>query len=67
LKNNLVSAPFYYVLIIVEYLELIFLYLVFAFLFFQKVTYHGPNSTTYTIVEQVEGKITSTIDYMKTD
>jgi hypothetical protein len=36
LKNNIVSAPFYYVLAIIEYLELVFLYMIFAFFYFQE-------------------------------
>lgn len=36
LKNNIVSAPFYYILAVIEYLELVFLYMIFAFLYFQK-------------------------------
>ena len=36
LKNNMVSAPFYYILIIIEYLEMLLLYMVFAFLYFKR-------------------------------
>ena len=36
LKNNIVSAPFYYVLAIIEYLELLFIYLINAFLYFEE-------------------------------
>ncbi len=36
LKNNMVSAPFYYVLAIIEYLEMLVLYMAFAFLFFKQ-------------------------------
>jgi hypothetical protein len=34
LKNNVISAPVYYILLITEYLELIFLYLVFALIYY---------------------------------
>ena len=37
LKNNIVSAPIYYILAIIEYLELLFLYMIFAFFYFQSV------------------------------
>ena len=35
LKNNIVTAPFYYILLTIEYLELVFLYMIFAFLYFK--------------------------------
>ena len=34
LKNNVVSAPLYYVLLCIEYLQLLFLYIVFAIIYY---------------------------------
>jgi len=36
LKNNLVSAPLYYFLLILDYLELLFLFFIFCFTYFMQ-------------------------------
>lgn len=55
LKNNIVTAPIYYVLVLVKYLELLFLYVVFAFTYYHERT--SAHSLAGNFIKGVDSKI----------
>jgi hypothetical protein len=73
LKNNIVSAPFYYILAIIEYLELLFLFMIFGFIYFQhastsRILSSKPNnSESSTFVKSVSDRIENSLTFIAQD
>lgn len=66
LKNNIVTAPLYYFLLTIQYVELLALYLLFAFIFYNEQNSKGsvdPDS----FMGMVDDKVTATLMYISTD
>jgi hypothetical protein len=65
LKNNIVTAPVYYVFKIFKYIELIFLYIVFALTYYREKT--SVHSVGGSFIVEVEDKLWNTLEFITED
>jgi hypothetical protein len=67
LKNNMVSAPFFYLLQIIDYLILVGLFLVFCFTQFQKESEDHKGRYSSEFIISIELQVQDTLRYIGSD
>ena len=67
LKNNMVSAPFFYLLQVLDYLILVGLFLVFCFTQFQKESEDHKGRYSSEFIISIELQVQDTLRYIGSD